>query len=176
MKKPRKLTVISSHHDDNLHPLMNDGPATAERLAHSRESPRAADAEETFKFQVDSIVHCYLDLLYYNLVEAPDALIELTARDDHSITMFRLHLALFLLFAGLAEEEPGSPCCIRFVATKKLLRGFGWLDAGDEPDERAIRYSLRLTLNAFRFLEEARLSGMSEKLMGTASASSRNKP
>jgi hypothetical protein len=52
-----------------------------------------------------------------------------------------------------------SPCRSQFVATNKLLRRSGWLVAGEEPDKRADLYMSRLTLNALRFLDEARVSG-----------------
>jgi hypothetical protein len=37
MKKPRKLTVTSSRHDDNLYPLLDGQPDASARLAHSQE-------------------------------------------------------------------------------------------------------------------------------------------
>lgn len=123
--KRRKLATTAAHHENSRHPLINRQPAADERLAHSRQSPRGADAEEMFTLQADSTVHCYLELLFFNLVEAPDALIEFTVRDDRSEAMFMLHLVLFLLASGLAEEKLTSLCRSQFVATKKLLRRSG---------------------------------------------------
>ena len=161
MKKPRLLLVTSSHHG-NLYPPMNDGPGTAERLAHSRGSPREADAEEVFEFDVDYIVHFYLASLFFNLVEPPDALIELPVRNEDSETILMFQLALFLQSSGLAEQNVSSPNRIQYVATKKLLRRSSWLFARDAPGNRLYEYMSRLTLKAFRFLEEIRLSDLKE--------------
>jgi hypothetical protein len=172
MKRHRKLSITAAHHGNSRQPPMNDHRAAGEWLAHSRESLRAADAEETFKFQVDSIVDWHLGFLFFNLVEGPDGLIGSTVSDDRWKMMFMFHLVLCLQFCGLAEKKQSSPCCIQYVATKKLLRRSRWLLAGEEPDKRANEYLSNLTLNAVRFLEEARLSGLSEELMKAAGASS----
>jgi hypothetical protein len=156
MKKPRKLSITTAHHDNSRHPLMNRQPAADERLAHSRQCPRAADddAEEMVTVETDSIVGWYLDVLLLNLVKVPDPLIELTVKDDRSEAMFMLHLVLFLLASGLAEEKlSSSHGTLQYVATKKLLRRSGWLVAGKEPDKRTDQYMCRLTRNALRFLQ-----------------------
>jgi hypothetical protein len=150
MKKPRKLTVTSSHHDDNLYPLINEGPGTAEQLAHSRGLLREADAEGVFEFDADYIVHFYLASLFFNLVEGPDALIELPVRNEDSETILMFQLALFLQSSGLAEQNVSSPNRIQYVATKKLLRRSSWLFARDAPGDRLLEYLSRLTLKAFR--------------------------
>lgn len=166
MKKPPKLTVISSHQS----PMSGGGRAAQQQVPHyinlypRMRNPREADAEEMFEFDVDFNVHLYLAGLFFNLVEGPDALIELPERDEDSETAVMFHLALFLQSSGLAEQNVSSPSRIQFVTTKKALRRSSWLFARDAPGERRLEYFSRLTLKAFRFLEEVRLSDSEEDL------------
>jgi hypothetical protein len=161
MKRRRKLSITAAHHDNSRHPLMNDHRAAAEWLAHSRESPHAAeaDAEQVVTVETDTVVSWYLEVLLFNLVKVPEPLIEFPVTDDRSERMFMLHLVLFLLASGLAEEKL-SPLggTLQYVATEKLLRRSGWLLAGEGPDKRANQYMRRLALNALRFLQ-GRASG-----------------
>jgi hypothetical protein len=107
MTRRRKLSTTGTHHDNSRHPLVSRQPLAGEQLVHSRENSRVAEAgaEQIVTVETDTVVSWYLEVLLFNLVKVPQPLIEFPVTDDRSERMFMLHLVLFLLASGLAEEK-----------------------------------------------------------------------